>query len=82
MAWVDVPAKLAQLDAEEYTDDTNGTTASAKLIFSFTNGKSDDPEMILPEMRDEFEKQLDYRLGAMVNLRKSKALPIEVLKTL
>lgn len=82
MAWADVPAKLAQLDAEEYTDDTNGTTASAKLVFSFTDGKSDDPNMILPELRDEFEKQLDYRLGAMVNLRKSKAWPIETLRSI
>ena len=82
MAWADVPAKLAQLDTEEYTDDTQGTTNSAKLIAEFTNGKSFDENDILPELRDEFEKQLDYRLGAMVNLRKSKAWPIEVLRAI
>lgn len=82
MAWADVPAKLAQLDAEEYTDDTQGTTNSAKLVFSFTNGQSEDPNAILPELRDEFEKQLDYRLGAMVNLRNSKAWPIEILRAI
>ena len=48
MAWADVPAKLAQLDAEEYTDDTQGTTNSAKLIAEFTNGKSFDENDILP----------------------------------
>lgn len=82
MAWADVPAKLAQLDAEEYTDDTQGTTNSAKLVAQFTNGLSFDENDILPELRDEFEKQLDYRLGAMVNLRKSKALPINVLRAI
>ena len=82
MAWEDVPAKLAQLDAEEYTDDTQGTTNSAKLIAQFTNGSSFDENDILPEMRDEFEKQLDYRLGAMVNLRKSKAWPLNVLRAI
>lgn len=82
MTWADVPAKLAQLDAEEYTDDTQGTTNSVKLVFSFTNGQSEDPNAILPELRDEFEKQLDYRLGAMVNLRKSKAWPINVLRAI
>ena len=48
MAWADVPAKLAQLDAEEYTDDTQGTTNSAKLIAEFTNGKSFDENAIQP----------------------------------
>lgn len=80
MAWADVPAKLAQLDAEEYTDDTKGTTASYKLLRSFN---VDSVSAITdPELRDEFEKQLDYRLGAMVNLRKSKALPINVLRAI
>lgn len=79
MAWADVPAKLAQLDAEEYTDDTQGTTASFKLLASFKAATVDDVPL---EMRDEFEKQLDYRLGAMVNLRNSKAWPIEVLRAI
>jgi len=80
MAWADVPAKLAQLDSEEYTDDTNGTTASYKLLRSF--GVNNVSEIADPTTREEFERQLDYRLGAMVNLRKSKALPIGVLRGL
>jgi len=69
MAWVDVPAKLAQYDEEPYADNSNDTTASFKLLASF---HVETLEQILPGLRDEFEEQLDYRLGACVNLRKSK----------
>lgn len=80
MAWADVPAKLAQLDAEEYTDDAEGTTASYKLLRSFNVGNVS--ALTDPIAQDEFEKQLDYRLGAMVNLRNSKAWPIEILRAI
>ena len=71
MTWADVPAKLAQLDAEEYTDDTQGTSASYKLLRSFNVDSVS--ALTDPIAQVEFEQQLDYRLGAMVNLRKSKA---------
>jgi hypothetical protein len=77
MAWADVPAKLAQYDAEEYADNSNGTTASFKLLASFHVTA---PEQILEGLRLEFEEQLDYRLGACINLRKSKGWHGKVLR--
>ena len=77
MAWEDVPAKLAQYDEEPYADNSNGTTASFKLLASF---HVTDPEHIIPQLRQEFEDQLDYRLGACVNLRNSRGWPGEVLR--
>lgn len=80
MAWADVPAKLAQLDSEEYTDNSQGTTASYKLLRSFN---VDSVSAITdPVAQEEFEKQLDYRLGAMVNLRNSKALSFKILQAI
>lgn len=80
MAWADVPTKLSQLDGEEYTDNSQGTSASYKLLRSFN---VDSVSAITdPVAQVEFEAQLDYRLGAMVNLRNSKALPIEVLRAM
>lgn len=69
MAWEDVPAKLASYDAEEYADNSNGTTASFKLLASFEAATVDDVPV---DARDEFESVLDARLGACVNLRTSK----------
>lgn len=79
MAWEDVPAKLIAYDNEPYADNSNGTTASFKLLASFRAVTADD---VAVEDREEFEKQLNYRYGACVNLRKSKAWPIEVLRAL
>lgn len=69
MAWADVPAKLAKYDQEPYADNSQGTSASFKLLASF---HVETPDQIISELRDEFESQLDYRLGACENLRKSK----------
>lgn len=79
MAWSDVPAKLAQYDAEPYADNSNGTTASYKLLRSFAASTADE---VPAHMRETFEDQLDYRLGACINLRKSKAWPVEVLRAI
>lgn len=79
MAWADVPAKLTQYDAEPYADNSQGTTASFKLLASFKAATLAD---IGPLYQEDFEKALDYRLGACINLRKSKAWPIEVLRAL
>ena len=67
MAWIDVPAKLTQYDGEEYADDD----AVSKLLNLFGADTVDD----VPEhRREEFEEVLDYRLGACVNLAKSRAV--------
>lgn len=69
MAWADVPAKMAAYDAEEYADNSNGTTASFKLLASFNAATLDDVPV---DAQDEFEETLDARLGACINLRTSK----------
>lgn len=67
--WADVPAKLADYDAQPYADNSNGTSASYKLLRSFDANTAEE----VPENRRiEFEEQLDYRLGACKNLAKSK----------
>lgn len=76
MAWADVPAKLAQYDEEPYADNSNGTTASFKLLAAFHVTQ---PSQILEGLRQEFEEQLDYRLGACINLRNSKGWHGKVL---
>lgn len=79
MAWADVPTKLTQYDNEQYADNSNGTTASFKLLASFHAATLEQVPVL---SRDEFEAQLDYRLGACINLRKSRAWPIETLRAL
>ena len=73
MAWADVPAKLTQYDGEEYADDSNETLPSFKLVSAYVpEGR---PVILanVPELlRDDLEKDLDYRLGACVNLAESK----------
>lgn len=69
MAWADVPAKLAAYDALEYADNTNGTTASYKLLRSFN---VETLAAVPVDQREDFEEQLDYRAGACVNVAKSK----------
>lgn len=66
MAWADVPKKLENYDKEEYAPDD----ASSKLLFEFGAVTVER----VPELRrEEFEEALDYRLGACINLRNSKA---------
>lgn len=66
MAWEDVPTKLAQYALELYAP----ATADVVLLREFGVTNVDDVPV---DRRDEFEFQLDYRLGACVNLRLSKA---------
>lgn len=77
MAWEDVPAKLAQYDLEPYADNSNDTTASFKLLALY---HVETPEQILPGRRDSFEEDLDYRLGACINLRNSRGWPASKLR--
>lgn len=86
MAWEDVPEKLVAYDAETYADNTKGTTASVKLIGKYTSGHFGlDIDMtstllLIPAARrEEFEEELDYRYGAVVNLRESRAIKPELL---
>ena len=67
MAWADVPTKLTNYELEAYAPDD----ARQTLLNEFGAATLDD----VPEhRRDEFEAALDYRLGACVNLRNSKAV--------
>lgn len=77
--WADVPTKIAQYDAEAYADNSNGTSASFKLLAEFNAVTLDD---VPPLYREDFEKKLDYRLGACINLRNSRAWPIEWLRAI
>lgn len=70
MAWADVPAKLTKYDALKYAQDD----AAEKLVRFFTNGKSSDHEDVAENLRDAFEEQLDYNIGACENLEASKAV--------
>lgn len=85
MAWEDVPEKIIAYDAEEYADNTKGTTASQKLIGKYSpftrtwNGPSIPLETVPVARREEFEEELDYRLGAVINLRESRAIRPELL---
>lgn len=74
MAWAEVPAKLATYDAEEYAQDD----ASNILILSFDVTSIDDIGL---ERRDEFEEALDYRLNACINLRASKGVSPDKLRS-
>lgn len=67
MAWIDVPGKLANYDAELYAPDNAG----ARLLLNYGAMSLAD---VAEHRRDEFEADLDYRLGACVNLRNSKAV--------
>lgn len=69
MTWADVPAKMTAYDAEEYADNSNGTTASFKLLASFNATVLSGVPV---DAQDEFEQQLNARLGACINLRTSK----------
>lgn len=73
MAWADVPAKLTQYDAEPYADNGNDTLPSFKLVSLYVPlGLVVKLENVPINRRDDLEKDLDYRLGACVNLAKSR----------
>jgi len=72
MEWAGVPSLLDQYDSMEYADNTGGSTASQKLVRSFTGG-TDDIADVPVERRVEFMEQLEYRMGACANLATSRA---------
>ena len=73
MAWADVPTKLTQYDAEPYADNSNDTLPSFKLVSLYVPLGLVIILANVPELlRDDLEKDLDYRLGACVNLAKSR----------
>ena len=67
MAWSDVPAKLSEYEDEEYAP----PRARERLLAAFDATRLSD---VAVERRVEFEEALDYRLGACVNLRKSRLM--------
>ena len=68
MAWDDVPAKLAQYAQEQYAP----PMAVPKLFAEF-GVTVNDAAAVPVERRADFEAALDYRLGACINLRNSRA---------
>lgn len=67
MAWEDVPEKLTQYENERYAPEN----ARATLLAFYGATELDDVKEFL---RDDLEKDLDYRLGACINLRNSRAI--------
>lgn len=76
MAWEDVPAKLDEYEAAEYAP----PDARGALIRAYSNGQSEDIADIPEHRRVEFEEQLDYRLGACLNLAASRAWTPDMLR--
>lgn len=66
MAWQDVPAKLAQYEAETYAP-----VRARETLLAFYEAAS--LEDVPSQRQADFEADLDYRLNACINLRKSKA---------
>lgn len=67
MAWADVPAKFAQYQTIEY----GGEEAAERLLAAYHVSEVGD---VLVDLREDFENDLDYRLGACENLVSSKAI--------
>ena len=67
MAWDDVPEKMVSYVTEKYADDNAGF----KLLAYYDAKTLAD---VLVHRREEFETDLDYRLGACINLRNSVAV--------
>jgi len=67
MAWTDVPAKLAQYAQETYAPPQADETLLAEY---YVERVEDVPE----NRREDFEADLDYRLGACINIKNSKAV--------
>lgn len=64
MAWDEVPAKLQQYALEQYAP----TGADTTLLNEYgVQNVADVPE----DRRADFEADLDYRLGACINLKNS-----------
>jgi len=64
MAWADVPAKLVEYDEQRYAK----LGASATLLREYG---ATTPDQVPEYRREDFERDLDYRLGACKNLAKS-----------
>ena len=69
MSWLEVPAKLVAYANEPYSPD-DAITQLFRAYGVPRNSPADVPE----NMREEFEAGLDYRLGAGINLRTSRAI--------
>ena len=69
MSWLEVPAKLVAYANEPYAPD-DAITQLFRAYGVPRNSPADVPE----NMREEFEARLDYRLGACINLRTSRAI--------
>lgn len=67
MAWADVDAKMARYIEIEY----GGLDNAARLLAAFNADTTDEVPV---HRRDEFEEQLDYRLGACENLVRSRGI--------
>jgi len=66
MAWEDVPQKMIDYGNEPYAKPDGPQT----LLQEYGAATIND---VWPEHREDFEADLDYRLGACINLRNSKA---------
>lgn len=66
MAWADVPNKLTQYALETYAP----LQADVELLNEYGAQTLDE---VREERRADFEADLDYRLGACINLRNSTA---------
>lgn len=68
MSWATVPAKFAEYQENEY----GGVENARRLLVRFT------PTNVLANvpvsLQEEFERQLDYQLGACRELVKSRAI--------
>lgn len=67
MAWADILARLAHYRTLEYEANVNAD----RLIRSFGATSDAEIDMIPVYRRDEFEQQLEYRIGACENLAAS-----------
>ena len=76
MAWENVPAKLAQYREMEY----GGDDVADRLLADFGVFADEDLDMIPAYRRQEFEDQLDYRMGACANLTDSGGWTPEKLR--
>lgn len=67
MSWPQVPAKLAQYRSIEY----GGNDIADRFIKDFGILHDSDLDMVPLYKRAEFEAELDYRIGACLNLATS-----------
>lgn len=67
MAWQDVPAKLTQYAALTYAPDNADVTLLSEYGVT-------DVSDVPAHRREDFEADLDYRLGACQNLEISRAV--------